>query len=196
MPPFNGAASRRKDLTPPPGPTQDEWKKRKRPPNTWHQAGAPPDGDLLAERGGPSRPQRPRDELRNFSDGSNGHQPAEPAYAGNPPAALRGASDTSEGRELRQDRHDLSDRTSRQEREPLRLEVRGEIGSLIDNLRTIFERDRAVASQSGSTRCGICYLHYAQSELEYRDAEGFYVCPTCARALGTAEVSMVRRQQQ
>jgi hypothetical protein len=104
--------------------------------------------------------------------------------------------DTAESWSPRQDRQNLPDRTSRQEREPLRPEVRGEVGSLIDDLRTLFERDRTVASQSGSARCGICYLHYAQSELRYREAEGFYVCPTCARALGTVEVFMVRRQQQ
>jgi hypothetical protein len=94
------------------------------------------------------------------------------------------------------DQPDRLDRAARPEREPLRPEIRGEIGSLIDDLRAVFERDRAIASQSGSVRCGVCYLHYPQGALEYREAEGFYVCPGCAKALGKAEVFMVRRQQR
>jgi hypothetical protein len=78
----------------------------------------------------------------------------------------------------------------------MRPEVRGEIGAMIDDLRTIFAHDRTVASQSGSARCGICYVHYLQSELEYREADGFYVCPNCAQALGTATLFMLRRQQR
>ena len=82
------------------------------------------------------------------------------------------------------------------EHEPLRAEVRGEVGSLIDSLRELFVRDRSVASQGGSTRCGICYLHFPLAELRYREAEGFYVCEACSRALGTAAIPMVRHQQR
>src|SRR6185437_9198668 len=56
----------------------------------------------------------------------------------------------------------------------IRPEVRGEFAPLIDSLKEIFQRDRAVASQGNSTRCGICYLHFAVTELEYRESEGFY----------------------
>lgn len=82
------------------------------------------------------------------------------------------------------------------EHAPLRPEVRGEVGPLIDSLRGLFERDRAIASQGGTTRCGICYLHYALVDLEYREEEGFYVCRACARSLGSVRLPMVRRQQR
>jgi hypothetical protein len=75
-------------------------------------------------------------------------------------------------------------------------DVRGDIGQLIDSLHEIFERDRGIASQSDSTRCGICYLHYYAAELHYREEEGFYVCPSCARALSQNRLIMVRRQQR
>ena len=80
--------------------------------------------------------------------------------------------------------------------EPVRPETRGEVGPLIAALHEVFERDRGIASQGGSARCGICYLHYPLSELVYRDDEGYYVCATCAKALGHAQVFMVRRQQK
>jgi hypothetical protein len=80
--------------------------------------------------------------------------------------------------------------------EELRPEVRGAIGPLIDALHDIFERDRAVASQGTSTRCGICYLHYPLADLTYREAEGFYVCAGCAQAMGSTQLFMVRRQQR
>lgn len=82
------------------------------------------------------------------------------------------------------------------EHEPLHPEVRGEVGPLIDSLHEVFVQDRTVASQGGTTRCGLCYLHFPIAELEYRDEEGYYVCERCARALGRARLPMVRRQQR
>ncbi len=96
-----------------------------------------------------------------------------------------------------------SARTSRFERdrdhgehEPLRPEVRGDVGPLIDSLRDVFVQDRSIASQGGTTRCGICYLHFPIAELEYREDEGYYVCTRCARSLGHTRLPMVRRQQR
>jgi hypothetical protein len=77
-----------------------------------------------------------------------------------------------------------------------RRDVRGEVGPLIDALHEVFVQDRTVSSQGGSTRCGICYLHFPYSELEYRDPEGYYVCPGCKRALGPARLPMVRKQRR
>jgi hypothetical protein len=74
-------------------------------------------------------------------------------------------------------------------------DVRGDIGQLIDSLHALFERDRGIASQNDTTRCGICYLHFYAAELHYREEEGFYVCPSCARALAQSRLMMVRRQQ-
>lgn len=80
-------------------------------------------------------------------------------------------------------------------REPFRPESRGEVGSLIDSLHELFAQDRTVASQGDSARCGICYLHFPLAALEYREAEGFYVCAACRRALGHNPLMMIRRQQ-
>jgi hypothetical protein len=80
--------------------------------------------------------------------------------------------------------------------EPVRAEVRGEVGPLIEALHDLFERDRGVASQGSSSRCGICYLHFSHAELIYREDEGFYVCASCMKALGHAQLFMVRRQQK
>ncbi len=66
---------------------------------------------------------------------------------------------------------------------------------MIQSLRELFEHDRQVASQSESTRCGICYLYFPSSELRYRD-EGFYVCQGCGQALGGHDVPMLRKQQK
>ncbi len=77
-----------------------------------------------------------------------------------------------------------------------RGDVRGSIGALIDSLRDLFARDRVVASQGDVARCGVCYLHFPTDELTFRDEEGFYVCESCARALGTTRVPMLRRQQR
>lgn len=67
---------------------------------------------------------------------------------------------------------------------------------MLISLHDIFERDRQIASQSDATRCGICYLHFLMSELQYRGEEGFYVCVGCERALGKQTLSMVRQQQK
>ena len=68
--------------------------------------------------------------------------------------------------------------------------------AMLVSLHEIFERDRQIASQSDTTRCGICYLHFIMSELQYRDEEGFYVCAGCERALGKQTLPMVRQQQK
>lgn len=77
-----------------------------------------------------------------------------------------------------------------------RRDVRGAVGPLIDSLREVFTLDRALASQGGVSRCGLCYLHFPLADLIYREAEGFYVCQMCARALGPTRLTMVRRQQR
>ncbi len=79
---------------------------------------------------------------------------------------------------------------------PGTVDVRGDVGPLIDDLHALFERDRVMASQGNTARCGVCYFHFAISDLVYRDAEGFYVCPGCERALGQARMVMLRRQQR
>lgn len=94
------------------------------------------------------------------------------------------------GRSIRLERERSGDR------DPIRPEVRGEVGPLIDSLHDLFAQDRTVASQGGTTRCGICYLHFPLAELEYREEEGYYVCSRCARSLGHTPLPMVRRQQR
>lgn len=81
------------------------------------------------------------------------------------------------------------------ERLAMRPEIRGDLGPLIDELRAVFEGDRATAMQAASVRCGICYLHNRLDELEYREAEGCYVCARCSQALRGKRVPMIRRQQ-
>ncbi len=85
---------------------------------------------------------------------------------------------------------------SERERLAQRPEIRGEVGALIDDLRGIFQRDRAVASLPNGARCGVCYHYFVTDELEYREAEGYYVCPGCAKLLGANRLPMVRRQQR
>lgn len=89
----------------------------------------------------------------------------------------------------------MDDEDAAHERLPLR-DVRGDIGGMIDSLHELFAQDRGIASQGNATRCGICYLHYPLSELEYREVEGYYVCVACKRALGSTQLMMVRRQQK
>ena len=115
------------------------------------------------------------------SGGQSGQSGAEPVSraAGAPARGMRFDRDRDHG-----------------EHEPLRPEVRGEVGPLIDSLHDVFVQDRTVASQGGTTRCGLCYLHFPIAELEYRDEEGYYVCARCARALGRTRLPMVRRQQR
>jgi hypothetical protein len=139
----------------------------------------------------------------NGQNGQNGHHPGN----GLAPNERRANSDSAvgdyEGGE--NDATDMTPATWRVERlnggsdstprEPFRPESRGEVGSLIDSLHGLFAQDRAVASQGDSARCGICYLHFPLAALEYREAEGFYVCATCKRALGHNPLMMIRRQQ-
>ena len=66
---------------------------------------------------------------------------------------------------------------------------------LIQSLRSLFEHDRQIASQSDTTRCGVCYLYFAVNELHYRE-EGFYVCAACEHAMGKQRISMLHRQQK
>lgn len=80
------------------------------------------------------------------------------------------------------------------ERLAMRPEIRGELGGLIDELRTVFEQDRTVAAQASSVRCGICYLYHPAQSVEYREGEGFYVCEQCREALGNKRLPMIRRQ--
>jgi hypothetical protein len=71
-----------------------------------------------------------------------------------------------------------------------------DLSPLIESLRQQFEQDRALASQPGAVRCGICYLYYRQTDLFYREEEGFYVCKSCQRVLGNMQIKMLRRQQR
>jgi hypothetical protein len=73
---------------------------------------------------------------------------------------------------------------------------RMDLAQLIEALHQQFEQDRALASQTGSARCGICYLYYRQADLFYREEEGFYICKSCQRSLGNGKIKMVRRQQR
>ena len=66
---------------------------------------------------------------------------------------------------------------------------------LIQSLRELFEHDRQVASQSDTTRCGICYLYFSAEDLTYRE-EGYYMCPACDSALGKQHITMLRKQQK
>ena len=70
-----------------------------------------------------------------------------------------------------------------------------ELEQLIQSLRELFEHDRQMASQQDTTRCGICYLYFSVSDLNYRE-EGFYVCPACEHALGKQHITMLRKQQK
>ena len=70
-----------------------------------------------------------------------------------------------------------------------------EFDQFIQSLHELFEHDRQLASQSDTTRCGLCYLYFSVSDLRYRE-EGFYVCPACEHALGKQHVTMLRKQQK
>lgn len=85
---------------------------------------------------------------------------------------------------------------SERDRLAQRPEIRGEVGALIDDLRGLFQRDRAVASLPNCARCGVCYHYFVTSDLEYREAEGYYVCADCGQLLGANRLPMVRRQQR
>lgn len=134
--------------------------------------------------------QGPRAE-HNGHNGHNGHAangaarrpPREPlsAYAPSLSPSAQAAEDDDEGE---------APYSSPRE------DVRGPVGELIDALHDLFTRDRVIASQGAASRCGICYFHYPLGELVYREAEGFYVCQACERALGGSRVPMARRQQR
>jgi hypothetical protein len=93
----------------------------------------------------------------------------------------------------RGERLERGEGNERQERDG---QPRADLAQLIESLRQQFEQDRLLASQSGSARCGICYLYYRQTDLFYREEEGFYICKSCQRALGNGRIKMIRRQQR
>lgn len=66
---------------------------------------------------------------------------------------------------------------------------------MVLSLHDLFEHDRQIASQTDSTRCGVCYLHFALDNLHYRE-EGFYICDSCERQLGHQRMFMLRKQQK
>jgi len=97
---------------------------------------------------------------------------------------------------MKESQQDQSRSIKREPEEERRKGTPGfELPQLIDALRQQFEQDRALASQSSSARCGICYLYYRQTDLFYREEEGFYVCKNCQRTLGNTKLKMLRRQQ-
>lgn len=95
----------------------------------------------------------------------------------------------------RADRADRVERGEGNERMDRDGQARLDLAHLIESLRQQFEQDRAIASQTGTARCGICYFYYRQTDLLYREEEGFYICQRCQRALGNGRIKMVRRQQ-
>ena len=96
----------------------------------------------------------------------------------------------------RTERADRVERSEPGERQDRDGQVRMDLSHLIESLRQQFEQDRAMASQGGTYRCGICYFYYRQADLLYREEEGFYICQRCQRSLGNGRVKMVRRQQR
>jgi hypothetical protein len=161
----------------------DEWK-RTVPPTVRESLPRPGEAPGNGEMPGVQRYEHPREDLRH---GSNGTHTA-------PPAPVHAAEVSPNG--VPEGPPPRRERAEPREHGPLRPESRGEVGTLIDALHSVFEQDRATASQSNSARCGICYLHFRQDELVYREAEGFYVCDGCVQALGTQQIVMVRRQQR
>jgi hypothetical protein len=83
---------------------------------------------------------------------------------------------------------------SERERLAMRPEIRGELGPLIDDLHSLFEREIASAKQPASARCGICYLHFPIATMEYRESDGFYICQACDQAMRGKPLRMIRRQ--
>lgn len=168
----------------PPGPAHaDEWR-RNAPPPVRPSLPRPGDAPGSGEPPRVQRHERPREDLRHAHNGASTASQA-PVHA-----AEVSPTGVPEGPPPRRERAEP------REHGPLRPEARGEVGTLIDALHSVFEQDRATASQSNSARCGICYLHFRQDELVYREAEGFYVCDGCVQALGTQQIIMVRRQQR
>ncbi len=66
---------------------------------------------------------------------------------------------------------------------------------MLQSLHELFEHDRQIASQSDTTRCGICYLYFTVSELYYHE-DGYYVCTNCEHGLGKQSMPMLRKQQK
>ncbi len=96
----------------------------------------------------------------------------------------------------RPERADRVDRVEPNERQDRDGQSRLDLSHLIESFRQQFEQDRTMASQMGTSRCGICYFYYRQTDLLYREEEGFYICHRCQRSLGNGRVKMVRRQQR
>nr|MBF6592552.1 hypothetical protein [Ktedonobacterales bacterium] len=97
--------------------------------------------------------------------------PAMPIPAAAPPATAHGAHGASEpipGRHITQ-------------RTPTPA---SELTPMFEELRQLFAQDRAYGARADAARCGICYLTYPRDELIYREQDGFYACPACARGLG------------
>jgi hypothetical protein len=148
--------------------------------------GAEPPREPLAqrERIAEARREPPHVPDDTFRDAEDGQNPAAQAVVRPRPERFVVAE--------RQPR----ERGERYQHIPGTPDVRGDVGPLVDELHALFERDRAVASQGSTARCGVCYFHFSLVELEYREAEGHYVCPNCAKALGRGRIVMVRRQQR
>jgi len=168
----------------------------------WHaQNGRAPGAPPVERRAGP-RPSGGAEEARHPGAGADG---AAERSSGPPemadPDALDGGMGDDGGRHATSHRTPIGvtipprEHTER-ERLALRPEIRGELGQLIEALREVFQRDRAVASQSVSARCGVCYLYYPLADLDYREADGFYVCSECRQALRGKRLPMIRRQQR
>lgn len=150
----------------------------------------------MGEAGQPYLPRGANGHQNGYHNGHTHDRATEPPMAVEPPhrsdrfvlANRAGANDWRE--DERDEQYEGGERPARQ------LDVRGEVGSLIDSLHALFADNRAVASQGGVARCGICYLYFRVGDLTYREQEGFYVCASCASALGATRLPMVRRQQR
>jgi hypothetical protein len=70
------------------------------------------------------------------------------------------------------------------------------VEDLVRVLRELFIEDRAYSARPDAVRCGICYLVLPRDQMIYREDDGFYLCPTCAEALGGQHIPMVRRQRR
>lgn len=186
-------------------PAQDESPPLAESPENTHHRGRTP--FAAASRGGhayiPANGSRQSMNGQNGQNGQNGHHHgngfAPNERRPNPNSALGdydgGESDGTDAIPANWRTERLNGGADLTPREPFRPESRGEVGSLIDSLHELFAQDRTVASQGDSARCGICYLHFPLAALEYREAEGFYVCAACRRALGHNPLMMIRRQQ-
>ena len=96
----------------------------------------------------------------------------------------------------RTDRVERVERNEGVERHERDGQPRMDLAQLIESLHQQFEQDRSMASQAGTARCGVCYFYYRQTDLLFREEEGFYICQRCQRSLGNGRIKMVRRQQR